>query len=336
MKTPPILVIVLALGAALLTVSGCSSASVEDDVNDATVVGGDQAGSASEGETQPDTVLQNFLGDYELTDQQYQTQTTVRLENNQRIMTTNALPNHETGDFPNASNPNAISAQDSTWTLPLVPNFVGQAQDVYETGVAINGVKFEPGTDERVTCDSREIHPIEGLQTVADLGMDFNNAHVQPNGAYHYHGISALMVEVLSSDADLVHVGFARDGYLLYYSKSGQYSPSYKVGSGNRTGSGCLYTPRKGNAVDFGSVKDGALTDDWEYDASYGDLDECNGTMIDDSYAYVITDGFPYIPRCLMGEFVAEDRGPSGADQGPPSDGQQPPSGGPKPPPPAQ
>jgi hypothetical protein len=326
MRTSSSVFMVLALGAALFTVSGCSSASVEEDVNAAAVDGGDQAGSASVEEIETAAVAQTYLGDYELADQEYQTQTVVRLENNQRIMTTNALPNHETGTFPNASNPNTISAQEVTWALPLVPTEVGQPQNVYETGVALNGVKFEPGTAERVTCDSGEIHPIEGLQTVADLGMDLNNAHVQPNGAYHYHGISSLMVEVFSSDEDLVHVGFARDGYLLYYSKSAQYFPSYKIGSGNREGSGCLYSPRQGNAMDFGSVKDGALTDDWEYDASYGDLDECNGTIINGTYAYVITNEFPYIPRCLMGQFEEEIRGSS-------SDGQAPPSGVQRPPP---
>jgi hypothetical protein len=77
--------------------------------------------------------------------------------------------------------------------------------------------------------------------------------------------------------------------------------------------------------VDFGSVKDGALTDDWEYDASYGDLDECNGTTIDGIYAYLITKEFPYASRCLMGEFAAEVRGPSGAGQGLPPNGQAPP-----------
>ena len=320
-----LMVAVAGLVVVALSVGACSapqetetaSSSVEGDANTPAV----------------DAGVQNYLGDYELVDQQYQTQTTVRLENNQRIMTTNALPNHDTGAFPNESNPNTISAQNETWTFPLVPNFVGQSTAVFETGVALNGVKFEPGTDERVTCDSGEIHPIEALQTVTDLGMDFNKAHVQPNGAYHYHGISSLMVEIFSSDADLVHVGFARDGHLLYYSKSGKYSPSYKIGSGNRSGSGCLYTPGKGNAVDFGSVKDGALTDDWEYDATYGDLDECNGTMIDGIYSYVITNEFPYIPRCLMGEFAAEVRGPSGAGQGSPSDGNGPPPIGNGPPP---
>jgi hypothetical protein len=219
MKPSANVFIALGLSASLLMVSGCSSASVEGDVNT-------PSSSASvEGDVNTPTLdggVQNYLGDYELVDQKYQTQTTVRLENNQRIMTTNALPNHDTGAFPNESNPNTISAQNVTWTFPLVPNFVGKSQNVYETGVALNGVKFEPGTDERVTCDSGEVHPIEALQTVADLGMDFNNAHVQPNGAYHYHGISSLMVEIFSSDADLVHVGFARDGHLLYNSKSGK------------------------------------------------------------------------------------------------------------------
>lgn len=320
-----LMIAVAGIAVVALSVGACSapqdtetaSSSVEGDVNTPAVEAG----------------VQNYLGDYELVDQQYQTQTTVRLENNQRIMTTNALPNHDTGDFPNSSNPNTISAQNDTWTFPLVPTFVGTSQKVFETGVALNGVKFEPGTAELVTCDSGEAHPIEALQSVTDLGIDFNNAHVQPNGAYHYHGISSLMVEIFSSDADLVHIGFARDGHLLYYSKSGKYAPSYKIGSGKRSGSGCLYTPGQGNAVDFGSVKDGALTDDWEYDASYGDLDECNGTIIDGSYAYLITNEFPYVSRCLMGEFAEEDRGPAGAGQGPTSgaNGSAPVGNGPPP-----
>ena len=55
--------------------------------------------------------------------------------------------------------------------------------------------------------------------------LDFNNAHVQPTGEYHYHGISELLVDAYASDDDLVLVGFAADGHLMYYSKSGAYAP---------------------------------------------------------------------------------------------------------------
>ena len=126
---------------------------------------------------------------------------------------TNAIPDHETGDFPNGGNPNSISEQDLTWEFTTSPTYIGGASFARTSGVAVNGVKFEPGTAETATCTSGERYSIEALQEVYDLGLDFNNAHVQPTGEYHYHGISALLVDAYESDDDLVHVGFASDGF---------------------------------------------------------------------------------------------------------------------------
>jgi hypothetical protein len=78
-------------------------------------------------------------------------------------------------------------------------------------GVAVNGVKFEPETAETVACASGESYRVEALQDTDDLGFDFNNAHVQPTGEYHYHGVSQLLAEAADSGDDLVHVGFAAD-----------------------------------------------------------------------------------------------------------------------------
>lgn len=326
---------VLVISSLVLAASGCSElpseqtvvAPNEDDFGTGDPPSLEESNSAVESVT--------FLGEYEVLDSTYGTETTVRFENGYRTITSNALPDHETGAFPNENNPNTISAQSKVWSFPLDPVFTGQAQPAYEIGVAINGVKFEPGTDEKVICDSGEIYPVEGLQDVVNLGMDLNNAHVQPNGEYHYHGISDLMVEILSPEADLVHVGFARDGHLIYYSKSSQYSPSFQLGSGTRNGSGCVYTPGRGEPTTFGSAKDGSLTDDWEFNSSYGNLDECNGAVVEGEYTYFITRTFPFFPRCLMGEFEAEVRGPSAGTQAPPEGNQGPPPGKDGPPPPA-
>ncbi|MEO7422646.1 MAG: YHYH protein [Ornithinibacter sp.] len=146
-----------------------------------------------------------------------------------RTIVTNALPDTETGTFPNEGNPNSIAAQDNTYVFTAEPTFVGEATPVRTTGIAINGVKFEPGTAETITCDSGEVYRVEALQDDYNLGLDFNNAHVQPDGEYHYHGVSELMVDVFDAGEDLVHVGFAADGYLMYYSLSGAYRPSYKL-----------------------------------------------------------------------------------------------------------
>lgn len=257
----------------------------------------------------------DYMGDYEIVDEDYGTEVSVVVdtEAGTRTITANAIPNHTTGDFPNEGNPNTISEQNLSYTYPLNPTFTGNAIFARTPGVAINGVKLEPATAERAICSSGEVYSIEALQDRVDLGLDINNAHVQPTGEYHYHGKSSLLTSALTGDNDLVHVAFAADGYMIYYSKSGRYAPSYKVGTNNREGAGCSYSnPATGDEVEFGPTKDGSLDVDWEYLEGQGDLDECNGITIDGQYIYLMTDEYPYISRCLNGEFSELQPGSGG------------------------
>lgn len=306
----------------LVTTAGIVTWLFVFDSNEDQAVDNQQASIADLGDTE-DTIspsqlpASDYLGEYTLEDEKYGTMTEVKISEDSRIISSNALPNHETGEFPNDGNPNAISAQDKTWTYPLNPTFIGKAVDAREPGVAINGVKFEPGTAERATCNSGETYSIEALQDITDLGLDLNNAHVQPGGEYHYHGVSSLLVSIYDQEDDLVHVGFAADGYLIYYSKSGAYTSSYKLGNGNRAGTNCSYSvpgPSGGGAISFDGKKDGSLTEDWEYSVTNGDLDECNGITIGNQYVYILTNEFPYVPRCLKGEFT--ESAPSGIEPG--------------------
>ena len=67
--------------------------------------------------------------------------------------------------------------------------------------------------------------------------------------------------------------------------------PSFQLRAGNRpTGDG-----------NPGGTYDGSFRDDYEYVEGSGDLDECNGMMINGVYGYYITDGFPYILACFKG-----------------------------------
>ena len=221
-------------GAALLGACGGGSTSTTGStaVGTSTGAAGTGTGTAGAGSA--------YLGSYVLDNEKFGTQVTTTVEGSTRTISTNALPNTRTGSFPNAGNPNAISEQDNTYTFTTEPTFVGDATPVRTTGVAINGVKFEPGTAETVTCDSGEVYRVEAVQDVFDLGLDFNNAHVQPDGEYHYHGVSELMVDVVDTGEDLVHVGFAADGFLMYYSRSGAYAPGYVLSTEPRTGTGCV------------------------------------------------------------------------------------------------
>jgi len=251
-----------------------------------------------------------YLYDYTVYDEGFGTNVEVTVSNKVRTIVSNAIPNHRTGSFPNSGNPHTITEQNKIWNFPLIGVYTGTPKDVKEPGVALNGVKFEPGTAETVTCNSGEIYRVEGLQQDYPLGMDINNAHVQPSGEYHYHGVSQLLIDVFSNDNDLVLVGFAQDGFLIYYSKSNNYKSSYELSSTLRKGTKCTVSLRNQQEIDLdGTSPNGTYTEDWNYVVNSGELDECNGTFIDDQYAYVITDTYPYFPRCLMGEFTEQPPG---------------------------
>lgn len=259
----------------------------------------------------------DYFASYTLKDDTYGTNTIVTVDSRNRTMVTNALPNHKTGEFPNQGNPNTISEQNQTYTFPVNPKYTGKAQWVIQPGVALNGVKFQPGTAEVVICDTGENYRVEGIQDVIDLGLDFNLAHVQPTGAYHYHGTPTSVIEGFDSGEDLVHIGFAQDGFPMYYSKNGLYKPSYKLLDGNREGEDCTYeNPHNSMNISVDGHHDGTYGSDFEYVEDFGDLDECNGIIIDGKYMYLVTNEFPYISRCLMGEVSQDER------QGPPREKQ--------------
>ncbi|MEJ6722697.1 YHYH protein [Ilumatobacter sp.] len=275
----------------------------------------------------PDT---DYTGSYALADEEFGTMTTVTVADGHRTIVSNALPDHEVGEFPNPGNPNTISEQNVSYEYPADPVYVGSATNAMTPGVAVNGLKFEPATAETVTCESGETFRVEALQDIYDLGLDFNNAHVQPTGEYHYHGISELLANAYSTDNDLVHVGFAADGFFMYYSKSGVYSPSYSLSTDARSGTDCVGSMALGgDAVEVeGTMADGTYAADWQFSDANGNdnlfLDECNGTEIDGTYAYVITDEYPFISRCLNGEFTATGPGGGGGEDAAGAEGAAP------------
>jgi hypothetical protein len=293
----------------------------------------DKNTSNTEASTSAGNKENNYLGAYTIDDKVYGTKTVVTITADKRMMITNALPNHKTGTFPNEGNPNTISPQNVKYSLPLNPKYTGKGKWAREPGVALNGVKFEPETAEAFVCETGERYRIEAFQSLVDLGLDFNHAHVQPTGAYHYHGVPKGLVELLDKGEDLILVGYALDGFPIYYSKSGKYKPSFKLATKPRTGDVCAYKNPKTtiNKELKNTNPDGTFLSDWEYVKGLGDLDECNGITLDGKYMYLVTDKYPYAGRCLMGEFIEQrPKGP------PPGGGQRPPGGGQRPPPPPQ
>jgi hypothetical protein len=149
-----------------------------------------------------------------------------------------------------------------------------------------------------------------------------NHAHVQPNGAYHYHGIPELLMDFLGDNQSITIVGWASDGFPIYarygYSNASDSTsevlalqPSYRLKNQADTNRPSILTslagPGGGNNPNT-PIPMGAFTQDYEYVEGLGDLDECNGRFgvtpefPEGIYYYVVTDDFPFFTRCLKGD----------------------------------
>lgn len=260
-------------------------------------------------------------------------ETDITVDGVYRYIRTNGIPDHATGRFPNRNNPNAIAEQDHLYRVPLNPVVAEQPTPIIlgPVGVALNGIPFDPGAAEFWRGDPGSGWQYEALSGAVNLGLDAANAHVQPNGAYHYHGLPTPLLAGQSPQAHSALIGYGADGFPIYalYGYADPATPGggvVRLRSGYRLKTG----PRPGGP---GGAYDGSFVQDYEYVAGLGDLDRCNGrwTVTPDhpggTYAYFLTDGFPVVPRCLAGtpdpSFLS---GPGGAGRpGGPRPGGPPP-----------
>lgn len=235
----------------------------------------------------------------------------------QRMLTANGIPDHEVGTFPSAGNPNTISAQTVSASTTLTPAIVSTSgTSTKVVGYVLNGVKMDPNTGG--TCDNTGTScsmdggagswRMEALgQTSFDFGADASNAHVQPSGEYHYHGLPEGYVTKLGKGKVMTLIGWAADGFPIYarygYSTAGDATSALKV----MTGSYRTKTTPDANRPATSLYPMGTFLQDYEYVAGLGDLDECNGrTGVTPEfpkgiYHYYATDSYPYIQRCIKG-----------------------------------
>lgn len=123
-----------------------------------------------------------------------------------RTIVTNDLPNHTTGVFPIAAsdpayaydkNPNKISTQSFTYTLPVTPTYGSPQCMGGQVGVALTGVAIFSGFDAG------------GRDAGAWEVQDSCSGHPEKSGTYHYHTLSSCIKDIS------VHavIGFALDGF---------------------------------------------------------------------------------------------------------------------------
>lgn len=226
---------------------------------------------------------------------------------NTRTIRSNGVPDHDVGRFPNRGNPHRISAQSYSFKVAMTPQ-VGKARATQRGalfGVALNGVPFDPGAAEFWQGNPRSGWQYEALGGAVRLGLDENYGHVQPSGAYHYHGLPVGLMQALgwSSQAESPLIGYAADGFPIYAitaeidGKVQKMQSPYRLKSGNRPG---------GSAPSGGH--DGTFVQDYALVEGAGNLDACNGAYVttadypSGTYAYFLTESYPVIPRCLVGE----------------------------------
>lgn len=254
-------------------------------------------------------------------------QVKIEVRDGYRYITANGIPDHATGAFPNRGNPNSISAQRYAFRVPAnpKPSDGGNNANGQDFGIAVNGVPFDPTTAEFWSGNRQwRYEAMTGFMGArGGLGVDENLAHVQPTGAYHYHGLPMGLLKKLDWQKKMALVGWAADGYPIY----GNYgyanptdakSPLKKLTSSYRLKSG----QRDGGP---GGAFDGSFDSDFEFAKGKGDLDPWNGRygvtpeFPKGTYYYVLTDSFPFIPRQFRGTPDPSFRrgGPGGGPGGP-------------------
>jgi len=247
-----------------------------------------------------------------------------------RVIMANSIPNHKVGLFGNVAgslNPNAIKAQNKTYTITNQPVKAAQffsltnatTLSLWSFGVLLNGVELDP--------IAAEPWPHQGLMaanvswewnleaTNVKIGLDCNNAHVQPTGKYHYHGSPTLYLQNANIPTNkMTLVGYAADGFPVYYkyaytnatdanSAVVAMTSSFRLKSGKRPGDGVT--------APCGSY-DGVYSNDYEFISGLGTLDQANGRegvtpeYPSGTYYYLITDDFPNIPRYFRGNPAPE------------------------------
>lgn len=222
--------------------------------------------------------------------------------NGQRCIQSNGIPDHDVGQFPNKGNPHTISTQNTKLCVTMTPTKGSMAKDLRgTTAFALNGVIIRPGTADWYDASSPRGHSrdrssgwnLDGLGPENTLGMDQNNAHVDNNGTYHYHGPSKSILNAAQGTL----IGYSADGHELHYSKTSKQTSSWQLKTGTRPSAP-------------GGSYDGAYNQDWEYIAGSGTLDKCNGATVNGKYVYFATDTYPFFPRCAYGSVSSDFSGP--------------------------
>ncbi|WP_370979777.1 YHYH protein [Agaribacterium sp. ZY112] len=249
----------------------------------------------------------------------FNSEVSISLDADECVLTANGIPNHDFNDE-SARFATDVSAINRSFRFPQTPSFAASAsplsQQSYDA-VMLNGVVldilsagcYKPNdamadTDGNVPvgCRLEDGWLLDPLSPLNRFGTDLHNAHTQPDGTYHYHGNPMALFDDLPGSFGSPVIGYAADGFPIY----GSYFYDESEGRVRKALSGYeLKTGERpsGEANPSGNY-DGQYIDDYEFTGA-GDLDECNGMLVNGQYAYYVSDNYPWVIACFKGEVNA-------------------------------
>ena len=227
----------------------------------------------------------------------------------------NKIPNHDFNDS-TANFPSNVSAQRDSFVILKNPiqseinTFISRSM---WDGILLNGVVIDllsaggwkNGGDTPTGCANCDwiLNPM-GEYT---FGTDLYNAHVQPDGTYHYHGDPSNNNSVIFNSSPATNsegspvIGFAADGFPIFgsYVWDSTINEFRKAISSYKLKSGLRGTQSSNNP---GGNYNGRYDQDYEFVDGSGDLDICNGrTDAIGVYGYYVTQTYPYFMKCFKG-----------------------------------
>ncbi len=220
-----------------------------------------------------------------------QAHATITVEGDQRCITSDGVPDHEWGPWRAGA---VVEEQDHSFCMDATPELADSiTENVRISGITVTGIPLRPGTAEFYDQTSERGYsrdPSSGwnVEGIGGLIMDAQNAHVDGDGYYHYHGIPSAV----TGELDGTLFGYAADGFEIHYAGAEAQS-SWQLKSGERESGP-------------GGAHDGTYVQDYEFIEGSGTLDECNGTMVDGQYVYFATDTYPFFPRCFKGSVSSD------------------------------
>ena len=256
-----------------------------------------------------------YVGDYTATARDLQrgvdlnAEVSITATDSECTVMSDGIPNHDFND--NSANfVTDAAAVERTLTFTQNPSIAATATPISQTfwdAIMLNGVVVDllsagcyrpnspmAGPDGNVLAGCMDGAPWAPGNR---FGADMHNAHLQPDGTYHYHGGPEAMFDDNPGANGSPVIGFAADGFPIYgsYFLDGT-GMVRKAVSGYELKSGT----RPGGQMNPGGTYDGTYIQDYEF-TNAGDLDECNGMMVNGQYGYYVTDTYPWILNCHSG-----------------------------------